>query len=30
VLETQGRRDVRLLRLRQEDGDWKLAGGRGQ
>jgi hypothetical protein len=30
VLETQGRRDVRLLRLREEDGDWKLAGGRGQ
>jgi predicted lipid-binding transport protein (Tim44 family) len=30
VLETQGRRDVRLLRLRKEDGDWKLAGGRGQ
>jgi predicted lipid-binding transport protein (Tim44 family) len=29
VLKTQGRPDVRLLRLRQEDGDWKLAGGRG-
>jgi Domain of unknown function (DUF4878) len=29
VLKTQGRRDVRLLRLTQEDGDWKLAGGRG-
>jgi ketosteroid isomerase-like protein len=29
VLRTQGRRDVRLLRLTQEDGDWKLAGGRG-
>jgi hypothetical protein len=30
VLETQGRRDVRLLRLRKEDGDWKLAAGRGE
>jgi Domain of unknown function (DUF4878) len=30
VLNTQGRRDVRLLRLTQEDGDWKLAGGRGE
>jgi predicted lipid-binding transport protein (Tim44 family) len=30
VLETQGRRQVRLLRLRREDGDWKLAGGRGE
>ena len=30
VLETQGRRDVRLLRLRKEDGDWRLAGGRGE
>jgi predicted lipid-binding transport protein (Tim44 family) len=28
VLETQGRRQVRLLRLKREDGDWKLAGGR--
>jgi hypothetical protein len=30
LLETQGRRDVRLLRLRKEDGDWRLAGGRGE
>jgi predicted lipid-binding transport protein (Tim44 family) len=30
VLETQGRRQPRLLRLRREDGDWKLAGGRGE
>jgi hypothetical protein len=30
VLETQGRRDVRLLRLRKDDGDWRLAGGRGE
>lgn len=30
VLNTQGRRDVRLLRLTQEEGDWKLAGGRGE
>jgi hypothetical protein len=30
VLETQGRRDARLLRLRKEDGDWRLAGGRGE
>jgi predicted lipid-binding transport protein (Tim44 family) len=30
VLRTQGRRDVRLLRLKREDGDWKLAGGRGE
>ena len=30
VLETQGRRDVRLLRLRKEDDDWRLAGGRGE
>lgn len=29
VLETQGRRDPRLLQLEREDGDWKLAGGRG-
>jgi Domain of unknown function (DUF4878) len=30
VLETQGRRQVRLLRLRKEDGDWKVAGGSGR
>ena len=30
VLETQGERQVRLLRLRKEDGDWKLAGGSGR
>ena len=30
VLETQGEREVRLLRLRKEDGDWKLAGGSGR
>ena len=30
VLETQGRRQPRLLRLKREDGDWKLAGGRGE
>jgi hypothetical protein len=30
VLKTQGRRDVRQLRLSKEGGDWKLAGGRGQ
>jgi predicted lipid-binding transport protein (Tim44 family) len=30
VLETQGRRQARLLRLKREDGDWKLAGGRGE
>jgi hypothetical protein len=29
VLEAQGRRQDRLLRLKREDGDWKLAGGRG-
>jgi hypothetical protein len=29
VLETQGQRQVRVLRLREEDGDWKLAGGSG-
>jgi hypothetical protein len=27
VLRTHGVRDVRLLRLEKEDGDWKLAGG---
>lgn len=30
VLETQGRRQARLLRLKREDGDWKLAGGGGE
>lgn len=30
VLKTQGRRDVRRLRLSKEGGDWKLAGGRGR
>jgi predicted lipid-binding transport protein (Tim44 family) len=30
VLQTQGRRQPRLLRLKREDGDWKLAGGRGE
>jgi predicted lipid-binding transport protein (Tim44 family) len=30
VLKTQGRRQVRLLRLSKEDEDWKLAGGRGE
>jgi hypothetical protein len=30
VLETQGSRQARLLRLEREDGDWKLAGGRGE
>jgi hypothetical protein len=30
VLEAQGRRQSRLLRLKREDGDWKLAGGRGE
>jgi hypothetical protein len=30
VLRTQGRRQVRLLRLSKEDEDWKLAGGRGE
>jgi Domain of unknown function (DUF4878) len=30
VLKTQGRRDVRQLRLSKEGGDWKLAGGRGE
>ena len=30
VLETQGRRERRLLQLKREDGDWKLAGGRGE
>jgi predicted lipid-binding transport protein (Tim44 family) len=30
VLETQGRREGRLLRLKREDGDWRLAGGRGE
>jgi predicted lipid-binding transport protein (Tim44 family) len=29
-LSTQGVREVRLLRLEKEDGDWKLAGGSGQ
>jgi hypothetical protein len=29
ILETQGQRQVRVLRLREEDGDWKLAGGSG-
>jgi hypothetical protein len=27
VLRTHGIPDVRLLRLEEEDGDWKLAGG---
>jgi hypothetical protein len=30
VIETQGRRQVRLLRLREEDGAWKVAGGSGR
>jgi ketosteroid isomerase-like protein len=29
-LSTQGVREVRILRLEKEDGDWKLAGGSGQ
>jgi ketosteroid isomerase-like protein len=29
-LSTQGVREVRLLRLEKEDGDWKLAGGSGR
>jgi hypothetical protein len=28
-LEANGRRQVQLLRLREVDGRWKLAGGRG-
>jgi hypothetical protein len=27
VLSTQGQRQDQVLRLRKEDGDWKLAGG---
>jgi len=30
VLNTQGRRQVQLLRLKKEGGDWKLAGGTGR
>jgi hypothetical protein len=30
ILEAQGQRQVRLLRLREEEGDWKVAGGSGQ
>jgi hypothetical protein len=29
ILETQGQRQIRMLRLREEDGDWKVAGGSG-
>jgi Domain of unknown function (DUF4878) len=28
VLETHGRRQVRVFRLDKEDGDWRVAGGR--
>jgi len=30
VLSTQDRRQVQLLRLKKEGGDWKLAGGTGR
>lgn len=30
ALETQGRPQVQLLRLKKEDGDWKLTAGRGR
>jgi ketosteroid isomerase-like protein len=29
VLSTQGQKQDQLLRLKKEDGDWKLAGGSG-
>ena len=29
VLSTQGQKQDQVLRLRKEDGDWKLAGGSG-